>query len=98
MGLSGKPQGVDGSQVEGLVNEGRIQEVADYCETDVLNTYRIWLLYEVFRGTLAVEQLEWSEAKVQEHVLKRTGETAHLKATLGMEWAPSLSKPLVPRI
>lgn len=85
MGLSGKPQGVDGSQVEGLVNEGRIQEVADYCETDVLNTYRIWLLYEVFRGALAAEQLDWSEAKLREHVLKRTGETAHLKATLGME-------------
>ena len=85
MGLSGKPPGVEGSQVEGLVNEGRIQEVADYCETDVLNTYRIWLLYEVFRGALAVEQLDWSEAKLREHVLTRTGETVHLRATLGME-------------
>jgi predicted PolB exonuclease-like 3'-5' exonuclease len=53
--LSGKPQGVDGSEVEGFVNDGRIQEVADYCESDVLNTYRIWLLYEVFRGALAGE-------------------------------------------
>lgn len=32
--------------------EGRIKEVADYCETDAVNTYRIWLRYELFRGRL----------------------------------------------
>ena len=29
--------------------EGRIREIADYCESDVLNTYRVWLRYELFR-------------------------------------------------
>jgi hypothetical protein len=24
-----------------------ITEVADYCETDVVNTYRVWLRYEL---------------------------------------------------
>ena len=37
------------------------------------------------REALSVEQLDWSEAKLREHVLKRTGETAHLKATLGID-------------
>src|SRR6266516_4864802 len=35
MGLSGKPKGIDGSQVDEMVRAGRIQEVAHYCETDV---------------------------------------------------------------
>jgi hypothetical protein len=68
MGLAGKPQGVDGSQVEAMVNAGQIDEVARYCESDVLNTYRVWLLYEHFRGTITTAQLEWSEAQIREFV------------------------------
>src|SRR5580704_6045605 len=59
--LAGKPAGIDGAKVAGLVKEGRIQEVADYCESDVVNTYRIWLRYELFRGALTVEQFRESE-------------------------------------
>jgi Predicted 3'-5' exonuclease related to the exonuclease domain of PolB len=32
----------------------RIAEIAQYCESDVLNTYRLWLLYELFRGAITV--------------------------------------------
>jgi len=32
--------------------EGRVKEVADYCETDAVNTYRGRLRYELFRGRL----------------------------------------------
>ena len=34
--------------------EGRIREIADYCESDVLNTFRVWLRYELFQGGLSV--------------------------------------------
>jgi 3'-5' exonuclease len=51
LGLSGKPEGVDGSRVEEMVLAGQIEEVARYCESDVLNTYRVWLVYELFRGS-----------------------------------------------
>ena len=61
LGLAGKPEGIDGAKVAGLVKEGRIQEVADYCESDVVNTYRIWLRYELFRGALSPEQFRASE-------------------------------------
>jgi predicted PolB exonuclease-like 3'-5' exonuclease len=61
LGLAGKPEGVDGSQVAALVKEGRIQEVAAYCESDVVNTYRIWLRYELFRGALSREGWRLSE-------------------------------------
>jgi hypothetical protein len=38
MGLLGKPGGMDGSQVEAYFNAGRIQDIADYCRSDVINT------------------------------------------------------------
>jgi predicted PolB exonuclease-like 3'-5' exonuclease len=50
LGLPGKPEGIDGSRVEEMVRTGQIEEVARYCESDVLSTYRIWLVYELFRG------------------------------------------------
>ena len=28
--------------------DGRVQDIADYCESDVMNSYRIWLRYEYF--------------------------------------------------
>jgi 3'-5' exonuclease len=68
MGLPGKPDGVDGSEVEKYVREGRIAEVAAYCETDVVNTYRVWLRYELFRGRLTENGLRASEANLSECV------------------------------
>jgi predicted PolB exonuclease-like 3'-5' exonuclease len=47
IGLPGKPTGVDGSEVAQYHQAGTTQEIANYCETDVLNTYRLWLRYEV---------------------------------------------------
>ena len=61
LGLPGKPEGIDGSRVEEMVRAGQIEEVARYCESDVLNTYRVWLVYELFRGAITAEQLAWSE-------------------------------------
>ncbi len=60
MGLPGKPDGIDGADVERDCREGRIAEVAAYCETDVVNTYRVWLPYELFRGRLTENGLRAS--------------------------------------
>jgi 3'-5' exonuclease len=57
MGLPGKPDGINGSQVEAYFNAGRFQEIADYCKSDVINTYRLWLRHELFRGRLDQNQL-----------------------------------------
>jgi hypothetical protein len=38
MGLSGKPKGFDGGEVERYFREGKIKEIAEYCETDVVGT------------------------------------------------------------
>ena len=58
MGLPGKPDGIDGSEVAQYHRDGRIQEIANYCETDVVNTYRIWLRYELFRCKLTIAEFE----------------------------------------
>jgi 3'-5' exonuclease len=50
MGMPGKPDGIDGAQVDKYLREGRIKEIAEYCESDVVNTYRVWLRYELFSG------------------------------------------------
>jgi 3'-5' exonuclease len=57
-----KSGGIDGSQVEAYFNAGRIQEIADYCRSDVIITYRLWLRHELFRDRLDQNQFEFSEA------------------------------------
>ena len=66
LGLPGKPHGIDGSEVEKYYQDGRIREIADYCESDVVNTYRVWLRYELFRGKLTEAGFEASEANLDE--------------------------------
>lgn len=82
LGLPGKPEGIDGSQVSEYVKQGRIQEVADYCETDVVNTYRVFLRYELFRGNITPEQHAASEADVEAMLRSKVGEKPHLASLL----------------
>lgn len=56
MGLEGKPEGLDGSRVDEFYRAGRLKEISDYCVADVVNTYRLWLRYELFRGALTEEE------------------------------------------
>ena len=63
MGLPGKPDGIDGSEFHRYFREGRIKEIADYCETDIVNSYRVWLRYELFRGRLSPCDYERSSSK-----------------------------------
>ena len=85
LGLAGKPQGIDGSQVEDLVNDGKLDQVADYCETDVFTTYRVWLVYELFRGSINSAELEWSEAQAREFITSRRKSNRYLSATMGIQ-------------
>jgi predicted PolB exonuclease-like 3'-5' exonuclease len=84
LGLSGKPVGIDGSRVEEMVLAGQIEEVARYCESDVLNTYRVWLVYELFRGSMTAQELDWSEAQIRDFVQVRRATNPHLNAALGI--------------
>jgi predicted PolB exonuclease-like 3'-5' exonuclease len=78
MGLTGKPDGMDGSEVEKYYKEGKIKEIAEYCESDVVNTYRVWLRYELFRGRLTEATHQTSELSLIEFVQRRAGVKPHL--------------------
>jgi 3'-5' exonuclease len=85
LGLTGKPEGVDGSQVEEMVLAGQIEGVARYCESDVLNTYRVWLVYELFRGAITAKDLDWSEGQLRDFIVTRKLSNAHLCRAVGIE-------------
>jgi predicted PolB exonuclease-like 3'-5' exonuclease len=78
MGLPGKPESIDGSEVVKYVREGRTAEVAAYCETDVVNTYRVWLRYELFRGRLSENGLRASEANLRDYIRSHSNTKPHL--------------------
>jgi hypothetical protein len=51
LGLPGK-LGMGGDQVWDAWRAGQIRAIRDYCETDVLNTYLVYLRFELVRGRL----------------------------------------------
>jgi predicted PolB exonuclease-like 3'-5' exonuclease len=55
MGFPGK-LGMDGSAVWGAFQDGRLEDIWRYCETDVVNTYLVFLRFQLMRGALATEQ------------------------------------------
>ena len=67
-----------------MVLTGQIEEVARYCESDVLNTYRVWLVYELFRGSITDKQLDWSETQIRDFVATRKSANPHLCAAVGI--------------
>lgn len=68
LGLPGK-MGMDGKQVWGKFQAKDIQPIRDYCETDVLNTYIIYLHFCHMRGHLSTEELNM-EIKMLKESLK----------------------------
>jgi 3'-5' exonuclease len=78
MGLPGKPDGISGADVERYYREGRIREIAEYCESDVVNTYRVWLRHELFRGRLSAPGFEASEATLVDFITARANTKPHL--------------------
>lgn len=56
-GFPGK-LGVDGSQVWTLFQEGRLDEIRSYCETDVVNTYLMYCRFQLMRGTMTSSEYD----------------------------------------
>jgi predicted PolB exonuclease-like 3'-5' exonuclease len=64
LGFPGK-LGMDGSKVWETYLQGGIREIRDYCETDVLNTWLVYLRFEYMRGKLDDKDLEREFALVR---------------------------------
>jgi 3'-5' exonuclease len=55
LGLPGK-LGMSGDKVWDAYLDGQIEGIRNYCETDVINTYLIFLRFELMRGRMTPEQ------------------------------------------
>lgn len=65
LGFPGK-LGMSGDKVWDCWLRGGIDEIRAYCETDVLNTYLVYLRFEFMRGTLDAKQLQSEYGMVRE--------------------------------
>lgn len=54
LGFPGK-FGVDGSKVTVMYDAGQIKEIRDYCETDVINTYLVYIRQQLMQGNMSKE-------------------------------------------
>lgn len=57
LGFPGK-MGMSGKQVWDYFLQGDIVKIRNYCETDVLNTYLVFIRFEMMRGKLTQEQYQ----------------------------------------
>ena len=83
LGFPGK-LGMSGDKVWDKFQAGAIDEIRDYCETDVLNTWLVYLRFEFMRGNLDATALEQEYQIVRETLASM--ERPHLNEFLAA-WA-----------
>ncbi len=67
VGLPGKYD-VHGDQVMELYYAGNLEKIKEYCESDVLNTYWLFLKYELLKGNVVIEDYQRALATMQENL------------------------------
>ncbi len=72
LGFPGK-LGMDGSKVWEAYQRGEIAAIRDYCETDVVNTYLVFLRFQRMRGLLTPKQYEAEIALVRKTLAEVPG-------------------------
>jgi len=65
LGFPGK-MGMTGDQVSDAYLRGEIDQIRNYCETDVLNTYLIYLRFQFIRGLIDEQKMNSEYARVRE--------------------------------
>jgi hypothetical protein len=80
LGLPGK-LGMSGDRVWDYFQQGRVADIKNYCETDVLNTYLVFLRFQLMRGLLDETQYR-SEVQLVRQKLESSKEP-HLQEFLG---------------
>jgi len=79
MGLPGKI-GMEGAGVWSAYQAGRLAEIRNYCEADVVNTFLLYLRFQLMRGVLTEQQHESEQALVRATLVK--SKEAHWKEFL----------------
>ena len=71
--------------VEGLVGEGRLEEVANYCEADVVSTYLLFLRYALIVGELTYDSYRQSVQTFTTFIEDRVQRRPHLSSFTNLE-------------
>jgi hypothetical protein len=80
LGYPGK-MGMSGAKVWDAYVDGELKAIRDYCETDVLNTYLVYLHFLLLRGHLNHEEFVHEQRRVAEF-LQMHNEHAHFQEFL----------------
>jgi 3'-5' exonuclease len=80
-GFAGK-LGMDGSQVWQAVRDGKLAEVRDYCETDVVNTYLVYTQFQQMRAQWTPQRTAAEQALVRRTLTAAAPDAAHWQAYL----------------
>ena len=67
LGYPGK-MGMSGAKVWETYHQGNLKAIREYCDTDVLNTYLVYLRFEVMRGNISQQDLEAEEQKLRDYL------------------------------
>ena len=59
---------MSGADVWDAFLEDRIGDIRDYCETDVINTWLVYLRFQRMRGRLTADEHAAEEARVAEYL------------------------------
>ena len=76
LGFPGK-MGMSGQKVWGEYQAGNLKGIRDYCETDVLNTYCVYLRFELMRGVIQAQEYEQALQNLRQY-LGEEKDKAHL--------------------
>lgn len=71
-GFPGK-LGMDGSKVWDAYKAGKLNDIRDYCETDVANTHLVYLRYQLMRGHLTQQTYEAEVQLVKDSIQQYDG-------------------------
>ena len=71
--------GVDGSMVSQMYDDGQLDDIRNYCETDVLNTYLVYLHHQRHTGVLTEEHFKKEIDNIQQHLVEEGQGRPHLK-------------------
>ena len=80
LGFPGK-LGMDGGQVWDAYQRGELGSIRSYCETDVVNTFLVYLRFQLIRGLLTSEQYEHELDVVHNTLVRSTA--AHWQEFIG---------------
>ncbi len=80
LGFPGK-MGMSGDKVWQTYQDGNLSSIRHYCETDVLNTYCVYLRFELIRGILTQDDYNQAIRRLQQY-LQEEKDKPHLLAFL----------------